>query len=327
MQRPVVALVVGMFMAGCSGSGSEEPNDPMYFPPDASGTVNGPGGGDGGMVARGDGGTLLIGDAGLPDVVAPEDSYAISDGTGRVVQQNPGTLPAGDPNSDTYVQPFDGNTTFIPGGTNRFTGAWMGRDIDALVVGFKELAGFHVVPVNSSPFVFHVTLGQAVTRSTLTLVVIPAIAVDEDNPNGGFGRPLHVPCTVQRVGTGALQVSLSWHTDSDVDLHLVEPNGREIYYHNKESSSGGTLDLDSNPDCRLDHVENENITYEGVTPPRGHYKVRVDYYAACNVAGNTDYTVTVTIRGQPTVYQGSFRRSDQDEGGAGSGVTVAEFDF
>jgi hypothetical protein len=66
---------------------------------------------------------------------------------------------------------------------------------------------------------------------------------------------------VASVGTGDVQVTLSWNTDSDVDLHVVDPSGEEVYWGNRRSASGGELDLDSNAACAIDRVRNENIMW------------------------------------------------------------------
>ena len=47
-----------------------------------------------------------------------------------------------------------------------------------------------------------------------------------------------------RLGTGALQVSLTWDRDNDQDLYVVTPSGEEIYYSRPASSDGGELDRD-----------------------------------------------------------------------------------
>jgi hypothetical protein len=126
------------------------------------------------------------------------------------------------------------------------------------------------------------------------------------------------------VGTGNVQVSVSWDVDSDVDLHVVDPAGEEIYYGNLSSSSGGQLDLDSNPNCEIDGVRNENVTWQDAAPP-GTYTVRVDLYAGCDVSP-TNYVVTVQVAGQPTrTFTGSLTGAG-DEGGEGSGVEVATFE-
>jgi len=108
------------------------------------------------------------------------------------------------------------------------------------------------------------------------------------------------------VGTGDLQVSVSWDTLSDVDLYLTEPNGDIIDFFFDTSAAGGELDLDSNAACFLDGINNENITYENVVPPTGEYIVELDYYSACDVTGPTNYVVTIRINNQVETFQGSF---------------------
>jgi hypothetical protein len=124
------------------------------------------------------------------------------------------------------------------------------------------------------------------------------------------------------VGTGEVQVSISWDADSDVDLHVEDPNGDEVYWDNLAVDSGGELDLDSNADCELDHKRNENITWNKA--PAGTYVVRVDYYRSCDIA-KTNWVVTVRVNGQPTkTYTGTFT-GEGDQGDEGSGDEVATF--
>jgi hypothetical protein len=125
-----------------------------------------------------------------------------------------------------------------------------------------------------------------------------------------------------QVGTGDVQVSISWDADSDVDLHVEDPDGDEVYWRNEVIDSGGELDLDSNADCVLDHKRNENVTWS--TAPAGTYIVRVDYYRSCDVE-ETNYVVTVRVNGQPTkTYTGTLT-GDGDQGEQGSGDQVATF--
>jgi hypothetical protein len=133
-----------------------------------------------------------------------------------------------------------------------------------------------------------------------------------------------ISATELLVGTGDVQVTLSWDVDSDVDLHVVDPSGEEIYYANRNAASGGALDLDSNAGCRIDGVRNENITWPVGRAPVGRYTVRVDYWDACGVA-KTNYTVRVNAGGTPQIVTGSFT-GPGDQGGAGSGRTVATFE-
>ena len=119
---------------------------------------------------------------------------------------------------------------------------------------------------------------------------------------------------------------MSWDAPSDVDLHLVDPSGEEVYYGNTASASGGVLDLDSNPACAIDGKNNENITWPSGTPPHGTYTVRLDYYDGCGVSA-TKYLVTVQVKGQTTrTFSGTF--SGGGDGGAeGSGINITTFTY
>jgi hypothetical protein len=144
------------------------------------------------------------------------------------------------------------------------------------------------------------------------------------NASGVVGPYTTLSTTVTRVGTGDVQVTLSWDQDSDVDLHVVSPGGEEIFYAHRESASGGKLDLDSNAGCDIDGVRNENITWPVGRAPRGQYTVRVDYWSSCGVS-RTNYTVRVNNGGSVQLVEGSFTGSG-DEGGPLSGRTVASFE-
>lgn len=122
--------------------------------------------------------------------------------------------------------------------------------------------------------------------------------------------------------TGEVQVSVSWDQPADVDLHVVDPSGEEIYYGNPSSSSGGQLDVDSNSACSIDNKNIENIRWTG-SAPAGTYTVRVDYWKSCGVA-QTNYVVTVKNGVVTTTYTGTFTGSG-DGGGRGSGRTITTF--
>ncbi|WP_198411273.1 YfaP family protein [Marinimicrobium alkaliphilum] len=108
---------------------------------------------------------------------------------------------------------------------------------------------------------------------------------------------------VQPVGTGDVQVTLTWNTTADVDLHVIEETfGGHIYYANPASSSGGYLDLDN-----TEGYGPENIFYEQV-PPGGSYRVEVHHYS-----GDLPTAYTVTLRRGATIetFSGTLTRYDQ----------------
>jgi hypothetical protein len=98
---------------------------------------------------------------------------------------------------------------------------------------------------------------------------------------------------------GELVVSLTWDTDADLDLHVTDPNGIEIYKGNINSveppppgspppdpeawKAGGILDFDSNASCLIDGRRQENVVWANA-PPAGGYIVRVDTFSMCGQA-------------------------------------------
>jgi hypothetical protein len=143
------------------------------------------------------------------------------------------------------------------------------------------------------------------------------------DPEGRMGMPSDKDYNAIVVGSGDIQVTVAWDTEADVDLHVVDPEGVEIYWANRQSPSGGQLDLDSNAACAGDNVRNENISWPVGTAPQGPYTVRVDYWANCD-AQETNYTVVIHNEGDTDIHYGVFTGGG-DSGGSGSGVEIATF--
>ena len=131
------------------------------------------------------------------------------------------------------------------------------------------------------------------------------------------------PSTGTTAPSGPVTVGVTWNSAADVDLHVVEPSGNEIYWDTPTSPTGGKLDQDANEFCALDlGVNAENITWTS-SAPAGTYMVRVDYYMNCGAA-STNYIVTVTNGTTTATYPGSFTGIG-DFGAAGSGTLVTTF--
>ena len=141
--------------------------------------------------------------------------------------------------------------------------------------------------------------------------------------SGAVGGYTAVQTQVLAAGTGDVQVSASWDSASDVDLHVVDPRGAEVFYGRPSSASGGQLDLDSNAGCDIDRKNNENIRWPAGRAPAGTYTVRLDYWSSCGVA-STNYVVTVNNGGSTQTFRGTFTGSG-DAGDAGSGRTITTF--
>ena len=79
---------------------------------------------------------------------------------------------------------------------------------------------------------------------------------------------------------GFMRCSLHWFNYDDLDVHVTEPNGHEIYYANRRSyTTGGTLDVDMNAGSgkTRDAVENIVWTDRSRLAP-GRYTVFVNQF-------------------------------------------------
>lgn len=191
----------------------------------------------------------------------------------------------------------------------------------AIVVGVPNARGYFRLSTSGLPG--DVGMVILIAQSAPSSFLIQFLS---EEPGPEYGAIASIKPALIHVGSGDLQVSLAFQPSQDLDLHLVEPTGEEIYYGNPTSTSGGKLDLDSNAACNLDHKNNENITYDTGHPPQGEYVARVDFWESCDGTGAT-YRVVVAVLGDVRVYSGSFEADEADGGGAGSGREVCRFTF
>ncbi len=159
-----------------------------------------------------------------------------------------------------------------------------------------------------------VSLPSAVSSVELALFISPSASEAESMPmrysvrntQGQLGSPGSHEFRILRVATGDVQVSVAWDSPTDIDLHVIDPSGEEVYYANTVAASGGVLDLDSNPACSIDGVNNENIVWPTGDAPAGTYKVILDYYDDCG-APESGWVITVQSKGQaPQVFSGRW---------------------
>lgn len=119
------------------------------------------------------------------------------------------------------------------------------------------------------------------------------------------GRP---PCwgeMTTAVGTGDVQVTLTWQAHADIDLYVEDPQGETVFYGNDLVSSGGQLDRDNT--CG-DFIEGqpENVFWPEAAAPSGSYKVHVEYYGDCGSTGPVQWTVRTVVGGQVQTYSGTL---------------------
>lgn len=197
----------------------------------------------------------------------------------------------------------------IPGGSSFVT---VNAPVAAqkILVGIKDQTGYYEVPVTNDrdytyDFVMivdqRIDLGEDINTFTLQVAIMDA--------NGNVSRYWESPIGLVTVGTGNLQVSLTFDQHKDIDLHLIEPEieddtlsyyQRHIYFGNRVSANGGMLDIDANAGCSHDTVWAENITYGDDAYVRaGLYKVYVAMWSNCSPQdAPTHYTLSVFYQGQ-----------------------------
>ena len=148
---------------------------------------------------------------------------------------------------------------------------------------------------------------------------VEAITLVDVDEGGLIERPVGSDGVSKRdTGTGDVQVTLEWESAADLDLAVVEPDGTETYFGNRgPSPSGGELDVDSNIGCEDDDGVPgavENIFWPTGDAPSGSYTVKVTGYTVDGEAcGSGDYTVTITVGGEPRTEEGSVGQDEIDE--------------
>ncbi|GGG39667.1 YfaP family protein [Bizionia arctica] len=208
-------------------------------------------------------------------------------------------------NSDVNLEILNINTHVIPGGTSYAT-IETSTPAQKIFVGAVDKIGFYELESQNNSDLnqnFILKINQLNHESSFTLQLAYLDA------NNNVSETIYVDLFVTIVGTGALQVSLSFDNDKDIDLHLIEPNGDHIYYSNPQSNNGGYLDLDSNPGCSIDGINNENIFYpDNAIIEAGTYFVYVDMYSNCNPDIATNFVTSVYLNGVeiPTSTQNPF---------------------
>ncbi|SDH65692.1 hypothetical protein [Agrococcus jejuensis] len=201
---------------------------------------------------------------------------------------------------------------------------------DTVLVGAGSTTVGSATPT-AWPGSYEIALGAATTSTSIVVTVSQAppstefsVVVAVVGTDGTVSAVDATNVSIVEVGTGDVQVSVSWNEDVDVDLYVVDPNGETIYYGATTSSSGGELDLDSNPSCQIDGIRNENVTWPLGEAPSGTYEVRLNLYADCNI-DQTSWVVTVQAIGRTYRWEGVLEAPGRG-GGEDEGILIARFD-
>ncbi|HEY8087778.1 MAG TPA: hypothetical protein VIF09_08035 [Polyangiaceae bacterium] len=230
-----------------------------------------------------------------------------------------------------------------PGMNSDPIGGVLDSSATGAAVGLQGDVGYWIVTAgvpsvatpNNPSFSATAEFSPGIVPGNYTLV---ARAVDS---SGAFGPPASqvltaVESPTNPPATGELVVTLTWDTESNLALHVVDPGGAEIYWGAQSSEppspnsatdagSYGYIDYDSNGGCVIDGLRREDVVWPS-TPPSGQYTVRVDAPSLC---GQPDayWAVHVVLQGNEIAHASGVAVDADTRGshGVGSGVLALQF--
>lgn len=115
------------------------------------------------------------------------------------------------------------------------------------------------------------------------------------------------------VKVGDPQFTLLWDSEADLDLHVIEPGGKEIYWEEPKGAFGGELDVDNTKGYGPENVywlrdggeKGERLI--GAGPP-GEYRWFVVYWGGFGgVPRPTRWKVRIKHNGKVTIATGRFK--------------------
>ncbi len=99
-------------------------------------------------------------------------------------------------------------------------------------------------------------------------------SVEVRSPDGSDIKRVQFYDTNTSRPQARLRVVLSWDSDgTDLDLHVVSPDGEHVWYGNRVAANGGALDVDVTTGYGPE-------IYANTAPPTGTYHVYVNYYGS-----------------------------------------------
>jgi hypothetical protein len=196
------------------------------------------------------------------------------------------------------------NTSALAGGMNFIT-IRSTEKYDKFYIGADDVNGYYEYDTEDAEYqngvyVYTIPLEYSVDYSDdMTLKIVG------DNTNGGATKKYTQTVKYVESQYGALNVNLTFENAKDLDLHVLTPSGKHLYYGNEggyyETETGREiffgLDHDSNAGCRIDNLNNENIVIPYEFIESGVYKVYVNMYSNCNSSISTQWLCAVRYKG------------------------------
>lgn len=117
------------------------------------------------------------------------------------------------------------------------------------------------------------------------------------------------------LGTGDLQATLSWDSQADLDLFVMDPNGELVTFETPRIASGGQLDVDANAQCQgVTNSPVENVFWPQGQAPSGEYRIGVSLYDRCaNTSGPIPFTLTLRVQGTVETFTGTVEEGEDTD--------------
>ncbi|MCC3264753.1 hypothetical protein [Arthrobacter gengyunqii] len=125
---------------------------------------------------------------------------------------------------------------------------------------------------------------------------------DPDNPGDDAPVGLDpIPIPEHSFEGSSLRVTLYWDNQSDMDLHVQQPDSEWINYNNSgPSSTGGLLDIDAHASCSISDLGIpgglENVYWpESALAAPGKYTIQIDEFARCGFPSPAKWVLKVYV--------------------------------
>ena len=220
----------------------------------------------------------------------------------------PGPTPI-DATGPAVLSVRNARTTVWPGQVDKNISGTLARSASAVSLGLEGDGGHWILPAGPPDVVSPAELTFA-ARVAFAATLPPGehwLLLRAVDASGRFGPARREALLAQEAPSvaGELVFSLTWDSNADLDLHVVDPDGVEVWARNINSYQapppgqpedpeawrrGGILDHDSNAGCLVDGRRRENVVWAGPAPA-GTYLVRV---AAPSLCGEPAARWTVT---------------------------------
>ena len=129
-----------------------------------------------------------------------------------------------------------------------------------------------------------------------------------------LGLTLCLACSAHReAGTGDIAFRLVWDGQSDLDLYVVDPAGTCIFFGQRDSTTGGLLDVDCNgASDRLCEHPVENVYWPAGTAPAGTYLYWLEAHSVIPAEAPLQLELQL-LRGPGVVWRhtGTIQATDQ----------------